>query len=33
MGDGGTENSKGNGIFQKRLECDFDKKKLLGGYA
>jgi len=33
MGDGRSENSKGNGIFQKRLECNFDEKRLLGGCA
>jgi hypothetical protein len=31
MGDGRSENSKGNGRFQKRLGCNFDKKRLLGG--
>jgi len=33
MGEGRSENSKGNGIFQKRLECNFDEKRLLGGCA
>ena len=33
MGDGRSENSKGNGRFQKRLECNFDEKRLLGGCA
>ena len=33
MGDGRSKNSKGNGRFQKRLECNFDKKRLLGGWG
>jgi len=33
MDDGGSENSKGNGRFQKRLECNFDEKRLLDGYG